>query len=127
MPLPLKDSADQAVSYNLYRSEGARAVYHGPIHNDLKTDEVIIQATEPKKTSQSFGNRRSVAKLIRTTLADIPNSSDEQTRDMKAELSVSLPVGAQESDIAELVAGIRALVNTDEIMVELAQSGKIQF
>lgn len=126
MPLSLKDSVNASQSFELHRVEGTRAVYRGPQDTDMKTDQLILVANAPKKTAASFGNRRCTVKYIRTSATALPDTT-KQDKDMKAELSVSLPVGATPADVAELVAYIRSAIALDEVMIELAQTGKIQF
>lgn len=126
MPIILKKADATNASYELYRSEGARAEYRGEQHNDLVTDSLVISATEPKKTSNSNGNRRALMKILRTMVVSAPNGVSTEKKDAKIEIATSLPVGATAADIGELLARAAQMLLTSELAVELVQQGKIQ-
>lgn len=126
MSFNLKNEAGNAVPYTLYRVDNQRAVYHGEGHSDLVNDSVLLTATEPKKTRDSNGNRRSVTKVIQTVTVENPSCDTPQSKDAKIEILTSIPVGASTAQIGELLARGAEVLQTADIKL-FALTGKIQF
>lgn len=127
MPLKLKNAAGTDVNYDIHRSEGNRAEYRGPDHTDMSGDVLILSASEPKRTKDSHGNRRSSVKVIRSfTIVDTDCKTSEH-RDAKIEILTSIPVGSTAEAIGELFARGADLLLTPELANELAIKGKTQF
>lgn len=126
MPIVLKNSANADASYGMHRVDNNRSVYHGAEHSDLKKDQLILLAQEPTAASDTYGNRRASVRYIRTTSTTTPGDKVAQ-RDVKAEIAFSIPVGATETDILEVLARLKSLSDSPEIVTELARKGKVQF
>lgn len=126
MSLVLKNAAAQDTAYGMFRVDNNRSVFHGPEHTDLKKDQLILTSQEPTGTSDSYGNRRASVRILRTTDAQTPKDVTAK-RDIRGEISFSIPVGSVGSDIEEVLARLVALASNPDIVTELAQKGKVQF
>lgn len=124
--IALKNVAEAIVSYAIYRSAGNRAVYHGPEHTDLVTDELILVGNDPVKNNDSFGNRRSSFKLLRSTDVAGTDGISTLTRDAKVEILTSLPVGMANAEIDELFARAAEAAKSTAVTENLAQLGQVQ-
>lgn len=125
--LPLKNVAAATVNYTLYRTAGNRAEFHGPAHSDTNTDVVILVGNDPTKSGDSFGNRRSSCKILRSADVSATDGVSTLTRDAKIDIQSSIPVGMTESEINELFARAAEAVILSEIATDLARTGKVQF
>ena len=124
MSITLKDEAAADKVYNLFRMQGDRAEYIGPDMSDSSSDMLILSSATPKRTSASFGNRRSTFKVIRTVTVATPDGGTE-SKDAKIEISVSLPVGMDPADLEELHA--RGYSLPDIIFEALVTTGQVQY
>lgn len=124
MSITLKDKSAADVVYNAHRVTGDRANYIGPEHSDTSNDTLILSSSSPKRTSMSYGNRRSTFKVIRTITVATPDGATE-SKDAKIEVSVSLPVGMTNDDLDELQA--RGFSMPDFVLDAFMATGQIQF
>nr|UJQ85252.1 MAG: hypothetical protein 2 [Leviviridae sp.] len=124
MSITLKNTAAADVVYNIYRKSENRAEYIGPAHTDLSKDLLVVSSSSPKQTSTSFGNRRSTVNLLTTVSAPLPDGTSAK-RDMKVEISVSLPAGVTFAILDEALSRIAHAITTDAIATDLLFIGKI--
>lgn len=124
MSVTLKDVATADKVYQSFRTNGDRSEYIGPDHSDVTKDWVSISSSNPKRTSATFGNRRSTFKVVRTVTVSTPDGSTEQ-KDARIEISISLPVGTSASDLGELQS--RAFTIPDAVFDSIVTSGQTQF
>nr|UJQ84985.1 MAG: hypothetical protein 2 [Leviviridae sp.] len=124
MALVLKDKAAASVTFAEFRQEGNRAEYVGPNHTDLDKQTVILSSEAPKQNGVTYGNRRSVAKVIDTVTVAAPTGADVR-RDMKLELSASIPVGATFAEFEELAANVAEMLAQPTLLNDLFMIGKI--
>jgi len=125
MSISTLDKDSVAVVYTHYRTENNRAVYIGPLHSDLVKDTMIISSAAPKRNGVSFGNRRSSINLITTVIVDDVNGVPT-SKDMKVELSVSLPAGVTTDTLKESLARVAHILTTTTTSMELLHIGKIE-
>ncbi|DAD50849.1 coat protein [ssRNA phage SRR5466727_6] len=81
--------------------------YAGPNHTVTVSDYAKLARTAPKKTSQSSGVGRTLAKLTRTATL---TGALEPTRDMIGEVNFTLPVGAAGADVDTMLNDLGAFV-----------------
>lgn len=108
MPVTTKDSAAVVVLYNALRSEGDRTTYIGSGHSDIVKDQMVVSSIAPKRTATSFGNRRSTVNLLRGVSVATPAGAAE-SKDLKVELNVSIPVGVSDNAVSEALARVLSL------------------
>lgn len=126
MAISLKNAAQAVVNYVLFRTEGVVSVFHGPGHSDLTKDQLTIRSDAPTRTRTQYGNRRSTIKLVSTVAVSNPDGTSDQ-KDMKFELSTSVPVGVSIALVKESIARIAALAANEQLVEDVAVSGKTQF
>lgn len=122
--ITLKDVAIADVTYNPFRTEGNQTVYIGPEHSDIYKDQLVLSSTAPKRVANSFGNRRSVIKLLRAVVVATPDGGTE-VKDAKMEINVSIPVGISDEAFSELQARLFSL--QDSVFDAVAETGQTQF
>lgn len=108
MALSTKDKAAAVVTYNALRSEGDRTTYIGASHSDIVKDQLVVSSIAPKRTAASFGNRRSTVNLLRGVSVTTPGGATE-SKDLKVELNVSIPVGVSDDAVSEALARVLSL------------------
>lgn len=124
MSIVLKDAAAANVTYSIYRKSENRAEYIGPAHTDLAKDLLVVTSTSPKQTSQSYGNRRSSVNLLTSVNSPNPDGTTS-VRDLKVEVSVSLPAGVTFAVLDEALSRIAEAISNDTIATDLFHLGKI--
>lgn len=124
MPISLKNAANAAVVYNPLRSEGSKTLYIGVSHSDIAKDQLSLSTTAPKRSANSYGNRRATFNVVRTVTVGTPMGATE-SKDAKLELNSSLPVGMSDAEVDELFARAVSLAKAD--YKSLAVTGKTQF
>lgn len=72
MPISLKNAANAAVIYNPLRSEGSKTLYIGVSHSDIAKDQLSLSTTAPKRSANSYGNRRATFNVVRTVTVGTP-------------------------------------------------------
>jgi len=108
MSIALKNVAAEAQAYDAYRTEGNRTSYIGVSHTDSVKDLLTVTSNAPKRSSASYGNRRSSFNLIRSV--SVPNpAGGSDIKDAKIELVVSLPVGTLAAEVQELFTRLSTL------------------
>lgn len=126
MAISLKNAAAAVVSYVQYQVAGFLVLFNGPDHSDLAKDQLSLRSDNPVRTRTQYGNRRSVIKLVRTVAVTNPDGTSEQ-KDMKFEISTSVPVGVLPAQVRESIARIASLASNEQLMLDIAVSGKTQF
>jgi hypothetical protein len=124
MSIVTKNAAGTNVTYNVYRKETNRAVYIGPSHSDILKDSLVISSVPPKSGSSAYGNRRSSANYLVTITTGNPDGSNS-AKDMKVEVSVSLPAGASFATLKEALARVAGTMTDDAVATDLFHIGKI--
>nr|UJQ85126.1 MAG: hypothetical protein 2 [Leviviridae sp.] len=129
MSLTLKDNADANVTYTQVRSSatsnGVKTTYSGPAHTDIAKDSLVVTTQDPKRTSDSYGNRRTSIAYYKTIDVDAPNGVTGVMKDLKVEVSVSLPVGATASELNEAAARVQAFLASETYLDTSAFSGGV--
>ena len=125
MAISLKNAAQAVVNYVLFRTEGVVSVFNGPSHSDLIKDQLTVRSDAPTRTRTQYGNRRSTIKLVSTVPVSNPDGTSEQ-KDMKFELSTSVPVGVSIALVKESIARIAALAANEQLVEDIVVSGKTQ-
>nr|UJQ85565.1 MAG: hypothetical protein 2 [Leviviridae sp.] len=125
MTIVLKDSAAANVTYTIYRKESDRAVYIGPAHTDLSKDQLVVTSVSPKQTSDSYGNRRSSVNLLTTVSVTAPDGTTVK-KDLKVEVTVSMPAGVSFATLDQSLSRIAEAVSNDTIATDLFHIGKIE-
>jgi len=124
MSITTKDTSAAAVTYNHFRTQENRATYIGPVHSDISKDMLIVQSSSPKRSGSSFGNRRSSINLVQSV--DVVDAEGATvTKDMKVELSISIPAGVTTAQLAEACARIEGIISDDTNRVDILHIGKI--
>lgn len=124
MDISTKDLAAAAVVYSHYRTDNNRATYIGPVHSDLSKDMLVVQSVSPKRNGVSYGNRRSLANLI-NSVSVLDTNGVSTTKDMKAEISVSIPAGVTLNDFKERIARLNGILDDATLVENLFFTGKI--
>jgi len=125
MGYTLKNAAGSDVVYGEFRHNGNRAEYIGPDHDDLKKDILILTSVSPKQTRDSRGNRKGSANLVRTVPAPDLVEGQQVLKDMKLEISGSVPAGTSDEQVSEFAARLASLLADPAIVKEIFQVGKI--
>lgn len=125
MSISLKNAAAAVVQYVLHRVDGAVAIYHGENHSDIAKDQLTLRSDAPVRTRTAYGNRRSVVKLVTAVAVASPDGTSEQ-KDMKFELSTSVPVGVSVVQVKESIARIAALADNEALVESIVVAGKVQ-
>lgn len=120
-----KDAADAAVAYQPLRTEGSRAFYIGVSHSDVAKDLLTANSNAPKRSANSYGNRRASLNLVRTIVVNTPDGETE-TKDMKFELVTSVPVGASDAQVEECRARLAEILANPALIKDIAVVGKTQ-
>jgi hypothetical protein len=123
MSLTLKNVAAASLTYSPLRTEGNRTTYIGSAHTDIVKDQVIVTSTPPKRSANSYGNRRASINLVRTITVDTPDGGTA-SKDLKVELVASLPAGLTNSEAEEAFASAVSLAFAD--FADIAIAGKTQ-
>ena len=126
MAISLKNAAAAVVAYVQYRVDGVVTLFQGPSHSDMAKDQLSIRSDAPVRTRTQYGSRRSSIKLVTTVPVANPDGTSEQ-KDMKFEISTSVPVGVTSALVKESIARIAALAANDQLMLDITVSGKTQF
>lgn len=126
MAISLKNAAAAAVSYVQYQVAGLVTLFNGPDHSDLAKDQLTLRSDNPVRTRTQYGNRRSVIKLVRTVAVQNPDGTTDQ-KDMKFEISTSVPVGVTSALVKESIARIASLASNEQLMLDVTVSGKTQY
>jgi len=121
----LLNAAVSAVPYALYRVEGDRAVYIGPLHSDTLADKLITKSVAPKRNGLNLGNRRSDINLI-TSTSVLDGAGATVVRDRKIAIVSSLPVGTTSAHVAEDVARLKELLNQPNVVEQIMLTGQIE-
>lgn len=124
MSISTKNNAAAVVNYNQLRVDGDKGTYIGAAHSDITKDLLSFQSSTPKRTADSYGNRRSTVNLLRGVSVANP-SGVSVAKDFKIEMNFSVPVGLSDADWNEAIARIQGLSAAD--LKALAITGKIQF
>lgn len=112
------------VVFSKYRMEGDRAVYAGPAHTDLETDELIVKSTAPKRGNGFYGNRKSSLNLVRSTaVLDLSGATIDRARSLN--VSASLPVGTTVADLIEDAHQLSILLQDATFVESLLMNGQI--
>lgn len=129
MSITLKNNADANVVYNQVRSvaqaSGVKTTYNGPTHTDVSKDNLAITLQDPKRASDSYGNRRSTISYYKTIDVEVPGGVTTVAKDLKIEINVSLPVGATTSELFEAGARIQAFLASEAYLQAAAFDGAI--
>lgn len=123
MSIQVEDKAATAVLYQPLRTEGYRTAYIGAAHSDISKDQLTVSSIPPKRTAGSYGNRRASINLVRTVLVATPLGGIE-AKDMKFELSTSVPVGVDVNAINDMFARLTSVSEAD--MNSIAVVGQTQ-
>lgn len=126
MPISTVKADATALVFNPYRTENNRAIYIGPLHTDISKQQLTLSSSAPKQNSSTYGNRRSSLNYVATVNVENP-AAETVRRDMKAELSVSVPVGTTFAELEELLAGIADMASDDAFMTSLLMTGQIEY
>lgn len=131
MSLTLKNQAGTNVTYSVLRdsSSGTQLTksYFGPSNTDILKDQVVVKSTDPKRTADSYGVRRSsVAYYLSKAISD-PNAASA-TKDMKIEVSVSVPIGAaaqsfSAADLLEAAARVQEFITNETYIQNVFLTG----
>lgn len=108
-----------------FRVSGDKAVFIGPNHTDFLIDTLTLQASEPKRGNNQFGNRRTDVSLIRgTQVVDLEGQS--VIRNRKMAISNSLPVGTSFDDLKEDAFQMSELLKNEDFLRALFTQGIIE-
>ena len=124
MPIVLKNTAAANVTYSIFRKSDNRAEYIGPAHTDLAKDLLVVTSTSPKQSATSYGNRRSSVNYLVSVSSPNPGGTT-QVRDLKVEVSVSLPAGVTFAVLDEALSRVAEAISNDAIATDLFHIGKI--
>lgn len=123
--LQTTDRKGVAKIYDLYRMEGNTALYIGPNHNDLVKEQIVVKSTSPKSTVSGRGNRRSSMNFVQgQTLKSIDGKTDV-VKDMKVELSVSIPAGTSFDAFAEQIKNLTVIAADDTMLKSIFYTGAL--
>nr|UJQ85967.1 MAG: hypothetical protein 2 [Leviviridae sp.] len=117
MTIALKDNAGATVNYTFARdiqsANGLKRTFFGPSHSDATKDMLALTISDPKRVSDSFGNRRTTIAYYATVDVDTPDGQTGVKKDLKVEINVSLPVGATSSELLEACARIQEFITSE--------------
>lgn len=131
MALTLKNNADANVTYNVLRdsSSGDKldASYYGPLHSDTQKDILVVKSSDPKRTNDSYGVRRTTVGYYKSFAIAGP-STLTTSKDLKVELSVSFPVGigsqvVSAAEFHEACARLQAFLSSETMTDNAALLG----
>jgi hypothetical protein len=135
MSLTLKDNADANVTYTLLRDSSSGTNldrrYYGASHTDISKDLLVLKSTDPKRVTGSYGVRRSSASYYKTYAITNPNQIAE-SKDLKVEINISVPIGAgltpgtgnvSSAQYLEACARIQAYITSEAYMTSIGLLG----
>lgn len=129
MSITLKDNAAANVAYTQVRSvaqaTGVKTTYNGPAHTDVAKDHLAITVQDPKRSTDSYGNRRTTVAYYKSIDVEVPGSASTVSKDLKIEINISLPVGATTSELNEAGARLQAFLESETYLDTTAFSGGI--
>lgn len=126
MSITTVDASAGALVYNIFRVTNDRASYIGPVHSDLLKQQLLLTSIAPKQLKDSYGNRRSTLNSV-STVSVLNPAGETVSKDMKLELTASIPVGATFAQFKEHLAAIADLANDDAMMNSFFLTGKIEY
>lgn len=117
MTIALKDNAGATVNYSFARdvsvANGIKRHYYGPSHSDSAKDMLTITISDPKRTADSYGNRRATIAYYATVGVDTPDGQTNVAKDLKVEVNVSLPVGTTSAELLEACARMQEFITSE--------------
>lgn len=124
MSIVTQNAAGTNVTYSIYRKETNKATYIGSSHSDILKDQLIITSVPPKSSNGTYGNRRSSANYLITVSTSNPDGTTS-AKDMKVEVSVSLPAGVTFASLKEALRRVAGTMSDDAVATDLFHIGKI--
>ena len=107
------------------REDLNRSTYHASGHSDSARDMLQIYRTDPKRSGESLGIRKSAVKITVDQSVSNASGSGNITLPLIGEVRFAVPVGTTDAEVIETAQRLLALLDTNSLVTSIATDGEI--